>query len=133
MRKDPTGHEPGAEARLHATLARNLRAARRRKGLTQAKVATAIGVSKHIYWRYERADRCPSIETLREICNVLDVSADTLLGIEPGQLSSAPPLPPDDPPMMRRILGQLRRASCGTRRFVALLLAEVEKCRGSRS
>jgi DNA-binding XRE family transcriptional regulator len=99
-------HDGSAESFLQATLARNLRAARKRKGLTQAKVAEAIGVSTNIYGCYENAGTWPSIETLRESCKVLDVSADTLLGIEPGQMSAAPPLPPDDPPMVRRLLGQ---------------------------
>jgi transcriptional regulator with XRE-family HTH domain len=133
MSKEPTGHEPSAEALLQETLARNLRAARKRKGLTQAKVADAIGVSTNIYWRYETARTLPSVETLRDICKVLDVSADTLLGIEPGQISSAPQLPPDEPLMVRRLLGKLRQASRSTRYLVEMVLAGIEKRRGGRS
>jgi transcriptional regulator with XRE-family HTH domain len=97
--------------------------------MTQATVANAIGVSTNIYGHYENARRWPSIETLREICNVLEVSADTLLGIEPGQMPSAPPLPPDDPPMVRRLLGKLREASRGTRYVIEMVLAALEKRR----
>ena len=132
MSRRSSQHDPSAESLLQATLARNLRAARKRKGLTQAKVAEAIGVSQDIYWRYETARTWPSVETLRQICKVLEVSADTLLGIEPGQMSATPALPPDDPPMVRRLVGKLRHASRSTRRFVARLLAEVEKRRGGQ-
>jgi transcriptional regulator with XRE-family HTH domain len=125
-------HDGSAESLLQATLARNLRAARKRKGLTQAKVAEAIGVSTNIYGRYENAGRWPSIETLQQICKVLDVSADTLLGIEPGQMSSALPLPPDDPPMVRRLLGKLRQASRSTRYLVEMVLAAIAKRRGGQ-
>lgn len=90
------------------------------------QVAEAVGISTNIYGRYENGGRWPSIETFRAICAVLDVSADTLLGIEPGQMPSAPALSSDDPPMVRRLLDKLRQASRGTRRFVAMLLAEVE-------
>jgi transcriptional regulator with XRE-family HTH domain len=120
-------HDGSAESLLQATLARNLRAARKRKGLTQAKTAEAIGVSTHGYGNFENARRWPSLETLREICNVLDVSADTLLGIAQGEI--APVVPTGDPPTVRRLLGQLRQASRSTRRLVAMLLAEVEKRR----
>jgi transcriptional regulator with XRE-family HTH domain len=120
-------HDPSADSLLQATLARNLRAARKRKGLTQAKVAEAIGVSTNIYGHYENTRRWPSIETLREICNVLEVSADTLLGIGQGEM--APAVLAGDPPMVRRLLGQLRQASRSTRRLIAMLLAEVEKRR----
>jgi transcriptional regulator with XRE-family HTH domain len=125
-------HDPSAESLLQATFARNLRAARKRKGMTQAQVAAAIGVSKNIYGHYENTRRWPRIETLQQICKVLDVSVDTLLGIEPGQMSSAPPLPPDDPPMVRRLLGKLRQASRATQYLVEVVLAAIEKRRGGQ-
>jgi transcriptional regulator with XRE-family HTH domain len=133
MSRRSSQHDPSAESLLQATLARNLRAARKRKGLTQAKVASAIGVSMNIYGHYENARRWPSIETLREICRALDVSADTLLGIEPGQMPAAPQLPPDDRPMVRRLLSRLRQASRSTRYIVEIVLAAIEKRRGGRS
>jgi DNA-binding XRE family transcriptional regulator len=55
MSRKSSQHDPSAESLLQATLARNLRAARKRKGLTQAKVAEAVGVSRKIYGRYENA------------------------------------------------------------------------------
>ena len=133
MSKEPTGHEPSAEALLQKTFALNLRAARTRKHMTQAKVSEAIGVSQQVYWRYESARTWPNLDTLRDICKVLEVSADTLLGFEHGQMPSALQLPTDDPPMVRRLLGQLRQASRNTLRLVTMLLAEVERRRGGKS
>jgi len=132
MSKEPTGHEPSAEARLKDTFARNLRAARKRRRMTQGDVAERIGVSEQIYWRYEKARMWPSIETLRRIVQVLDVSADSLFGIGQEETPAILPLPPDDPPMVRRILGQLRRAHESTRRIVEMVLAAIEKRRGGQ-
>lgn len=39
----------------------------------------------------------------------------------------APALPPEDPPMVRRLLRQLREARESTRRIVGMVLAELEK------
>jgi transcriptional regulator with XRE-family HTH domain len=132
MSKKPTGHEPSAEELLQATFARNLRAARKRRRMTQADVAERIGVSTPIYWRYEKARMWPSIETLQRIVIALDVSADTLFGIGQGETPVTLPLPSDDPPMVRRLLDQLRRAHENTRRVVETVLAAIEKRRGGK-
>jgi transcriptional regulator with XRE-family HTH domain len=132
MSKKPTGPEPSAEALLQATFARNLRAARKRRRMTQADVAERVGVSTPIYWRYEKARMWPSIETLRMIVAVLDVSADNLFGIGQEETPVILPLPSDDSPMVRRILGQLRRAHASTRRIVEMVLAAIEKRRGGQ-
>jgi transcriptional regulator with XRE-family HTH domain len=132
MSKKPTGHEPSAEALLQATFARNLRAARKRRRMTQADVAERVGVSTPIYWRYEKARMWPSIETLRMIVAVLDVSADSLFGIGQDETPAILPLSPDDPPMVRKLLGQLRRAHASTRRIVEMVLAAIEKRRGGQ-
>ena len=127
MSRRPPEHDPGAEVRLQEAFSLNLRAARKSKRMTQAEAAKAIGVSQHVYWRYETARTWPSIETLRDICNALDVSADTLLGTGQGEIS--PALPSEDPPMVRRLLSQLRQARASTRRIVGMVLSELEKRR----
>lgn len=48
MSKETTGHEPSAEAPLQATLARNLRAARKSKGLTQVKGRSDRSLQVHL-------------------------------------------------------------------------------------
>lgn len=130
MSRRPPEHDPGIEALLQKTFALNLRAARKSKRMTQAEVAKAIGVSTNIYGRYETARTWPSIETLQEICKVLDVSADVLLGLGQGEI--APVLPAEDPPMVRRLLSLLREASRGTRYLVERVLVAFEKRRGGQ-
>ena len=59
----------------------NLRYAREQKGLSQKDVAEKIGVAKSTYSLYESGNREPNVQTIKKIADVLDVSADDLLGI----------------------------------------------------
>lgn len=56
-----------------------LRETRRRKGLRQGEVAEALHLAIPVYARMERGKLLPSITVLRELCEVLDVSAEALL------------------------------------------------------
>lgn len=58
-----------------------LKTARKSKKITQRELAEKIGVSKWAITSYEQSRTYPSIETLIKICEVLDTSADYLLGI----------------------------------------------------
>lgn len=60
----------------------NLKLAREQKGLSQKDVAEKIGVAKSTYSLYESGNREPNVQTIKKIANVLDVSADELLGID---------------------------------------------------
>ena len=60
----------------------NLKAARLRKGLSQKDVAEKIGVAKSTYSLYESGNREPNVETIKKIVDFLNVSADTLLGLD---------------------------------------------------
>ena len=51
-----------------------------RKGLTQAEVAAAIGVSSVVYSRYETGSRQPSVDTLVQMADLFGVTVDYLLG-----------------------------------------------------
>lgn len=51
-----------------------------RKGLTQAEVATAMGVSSVVYSRYETGKRQPPIEVLIQMADIFGVTVDYLLG-----------------------------------------------------
>ena len=59
----------------------NLRYAREQKGLSQKDVAEKIGVAKSTYSLYESGNREPNVQTIKKISDVLNVSADDLLGI----------------------------------------------------
>lgn len=60
----------------------NLKLAREQKGLSQKDVAEKIGVAKSTYSLYESGNREPNVQTIKKIADVLDVSADELLGID---------------------------------------------------
>ena len=107
--------------------ARNLRAARERARLTQAGVARVLGMTDEVYARYERAKMWPSIDRLCRLCEILDCTADSLLGLD--QRPSAPesPPPPEDSQPVRRLLRQLRKARPGTVRLVTRMLAELDR------
>lgn len=58
-----------------------LKTARMEKGLSQQAVADRLGVTRGCYANYEQGTREPTIALLREICLILDLSADYLVGL----------------------------------------------------
>ena len=67
----------------------NLKIARERKGLSQKDMAESIGVAKSTYSLYESGNREPGVPTIKKIADVLNVSADELLGINIEQTTLA--------------------------------------------
>lgn len=59
----------------------NLKKARIQKGITQKELAEKIGVAKSTYSLYESGNREPNVQNIKKIADILDVSADELLGI----------------------------------------------------
>lgn len=60
----------------------NLKLARERKGISQKDMAANIGVAKSTYSLYESGNREPNVQTIKKIADILNVSADELLGID---------------------------------------------------
>lgn len=58
-----------------------LRDLRMARGLSQAEVSAALGLTRSAYANYEQGIREPSYETLRAICKFFNVSADFLIGV----------------------------------------------------
>lgn len=58
-----------------------LRLARMNKGLTQQQTADRVSTSIRNYQCYEQGTRRPKYETLVDLCRLLNVSADYLLGL----------------------------------------------------
>ncbi|MCP3137276.1 helix-turn-helix transcriptional regulator [Pyxidicoccus xibeiensis] len=110
---------------LAITVGAAARAARARLGLTQADVAERVGIAMEVYSRMERGKVLPSVTTLRRLCQVLRIGADTLLGLEVVVL--APPLeegaadapPGEDPPRLRRLMRALRALDAAQLKAVA--------------
>ena len=53
---------------------------RKKKGLTQAEVASNLNVSPQAVSKWEKGESCPDISLLGKIADLFDVSVDYLLG-----------------------------------------------------
>lgn len=62
------------------TLGQNIQAARKAKGLSQEILAEQVGVSRQALGKWEKDTALPSLDNLRVLAAVLDVSMDELLG-----------------------------------------------------
>lgn len=60
---------------------KNLKKIRLEKGYSQKDFAEKLGVAKSTYCMYENGYREPNVDTIKKIADLLDVSADDLLGI----------------------------------------------------
>lgn len=60
---------------------KKLKTLRLEKGLTQKQVSIQLEVTDSCYRNYELGIREPSLDVLKKICQVFDVSADYLLGL----------------------------------------------------
>ena len=59
----------------------NLRAARERKNMSQKVVADNLGVANSTFSLYESGNREPNVQTIKKLADLLNVSADDLLGL----------------------------------------------------
>ena len=69
-----------SEADVRRSIGTAAREARTTLRMTQAEVATAVGLAPEVYGRIERGLLMPSVTTLLGIAGVLRVSPDVLLG-----------------------------------------------------
>lgn len=58
-----------------------LRDAIRTSHMTQVEIAKQLGISQSTVSKYMRLDKFPAIDTFANLCKVLDVSADDILGL----------------------------------------------------
>ncbi len=63
-------------------LGKRVRGMRKEAGMSQRKLAESVGMTQNAILNYEHAWTCMSAWTLLEICKVLGVSADEMLGLE---------------------------------------------------
>ena len=59
-----------------------LRAARNAKHLTQTELAEKLGITQKSYQRMESGNHDLKMSTIYQLCRVLDISADWLLGLK---------------------------------------------------
>ena len=62
-------------------LRENLKAARKRAGMTQKQAAEAMGITESTYCGYETGKRLPDALKIRQLAALFDVSGDYLLGL----------------------------------------------------
>ena len=112
--------------KLKRTLGTALLGARERAGLTQADVASMVGLAPAVYGRIERGQMLPSVPTLHHLCVSLNISANLLLGLgsDPMPVSSIVPAP-IDPPELRRLASILPSLSPGALRTLAALASAI--------
>lgn len=63
-----------------------IKEARKAAGLTQQQLAEAIDVYAKDVCRWEKGERTPSLKAFTDICRVLGVSADDVLGLTDNKL-----------------------------------------------
>ncbi len=59
-----------------------LRDSIRISGLTQKEIAHRLGINPSTVSKYIRLDKYPSLDTFANLCQILDVSADYILGLD---------------------------------------------------
>ncbi len=63
-------------------LAQRLKQLRKEKGITQGQLAAALGLTQQAVGRWETGASSPDPETLMSIASILEVSVDSLLGVQ---------------------------------------------------
>ena len=59
-----------------------LREAIKTSGLSQKEIADKLGINPSTVSKYVRLDKFPSIDTFANLCEILDISADEILGLK---------------------------------------------------
>ena len=62
-----------------------IKEARKAKGLTQTEAANQLGVIQQAWQRLESGKLDPRMSTIYNVCKILDISADWLLGLNEGK------------------------------------------------
>lgn len=64
------------------TLAGRLKMLRLEFGLTQAEIATKLGISQQTYSNFEKGNGRLDVEVLKNVCDLYGVSSDYILGLD---------------------------------------------------
>ena len=63
-----------------AVIQKNLREAIKQSTISQKELAEQLGVNPSTVSKYMRQNKYPSLDTFANICRILDISADDILG-----------------------------------------------------
>lgn len=61
---------------------KRLREEIRSSDISQKELARRLGINPSTVSKYLRLDKYPSLETFANICDILDISADEILGLK---------------------------------------------------
>ncbi|MBE5740821.1 MAG: helix-turn-helix transcriptional regulator [Clostridiales bacterium] len=61
---------------------RRLREAIQYSNVSQKELAKKLGINPSTVSKYMRLDKFPSLDTFANICEILDISADEILGLK---------------------------------------------------
>jgi transcriptional regulator with XRE-family HTH domain len=81
---------------LKKVIGPNIRKARKRQGLSQARLAEMVEMSTEVLGRMERKKVLPRLERLVLLCRILGVSPDQMLGFSAGAATASPTSPAYD-------------------------------------
>ena len=114
--------------RLKHVLGSSLLVARERSGLTQAEVASQVGIASAVYGRIERGQMLPSLPTLCRLCVTLKASSDVLLGLDAAEREAIASEPISDaPPELQRLAVLVRTLSPAALRTLTAVVAAVSR------
>ena len=65
---------------METRIAENIRAYRKKRGLTQEQLAEVLGVSVGAVYKWESRSSLPELRLIMEMADFFDVSVDVLLG-----------------------------------------------------
>ena len=60
----------------------NLIQAIKQSGMTQVEIAKKLNIKQPTVWQYISGRAMPALDTFADLCKILDVSADDILGIK---------------------------------------------------
>lgn len=92
-------------------LSKNIRGLRRQKRLTQAQLASKIGVNKSIISAYENQERLPSVAVLIKLSYEFNVSIEYLLGIRRNRFIDISKLTDRQIAAISNLVGQFEEAN----------------------
>lgn len=90
-------------------LGEQIKAARKKSGMTQQKFADRIGVSRQMVCRYENGSDLPSLDTLSKIAGALDLGDVEIGGTRLSLARKSPGRPQTTAVQLKLPLGQERR------------------------
>ncbi len=99
-----------------------LKTLRKERNISQADIANELGIKPAAVSKYETGRVPLSEETIAKLCQMLDVSADTLLGL------SAPATPAsENNSLISKVMGQIYPASVTLEDYLCTLLHTIAR------